>query len=77
MNNENNLKRKLVVSFSNGVECYGLIDLDFAISHVAELFPDASINVLIQKIENNNNCVCLYERINGEWIEHNNPKQPI
>ena len=45
------------------------MNLDFAISHFDESFPDVATTIVIYEVLSDNTEKILFERRNGEWID--------
>ena len=61
--------RNLKVVISNYPSRNGLMNLDFAISHFGEDFPEATTTITIYEVLSNNMEKKILERRNGEWID--------
>ena len=65
----NKIKR-LLITFSNGVQCSGVMSINFAIEHVAKLFNTNDIRVHIYEVcEVDNSLTLLLKQVDGEWKE--------
>ena len=63
-----NTNKMLLVTFSNGVQCSGVLSVNFAKNHVSQLFPDKDISVNIYEVfEADNSRTLLWKRVDGAW----------
>ena len=61
--------RRLKIVISNDPAREGCMNLDFAISHFGENFPEESTTITIYEVLSDNTEKKLFERRNGEWID--------
>ena len=62
-------KKELLISLSNGNVCHGIMNLNFAISHFSEDYPEAETTITIYEISSEGRYTKLCERKDGEWID--------
>lgn len=62
---------KLIISLSNGIQCSGVMSVDFAKYHFGNMFNNSEIHISIMKFNQSSGSLTkLYERIDGEWKEY-------
>ena len=64
------MNKRLIITFSNGVQCSGLLSVNFAKDHVSKLFSDEEVCVNIYEVSKiDNSLTLLWKRVNGDWKE--------
>ena len=65
-----NINKRLLITFSNGVQCSGLLSVNFAKEHISQLFSEEDVCVNIYEISKTDNSLTpLWKRVNGDWKE--------
>ena len=64
------MNKRLIITFSNGVQCSGLLSVNFAKEHVSQLFSDKEVCVNIYEVSKiDNSLTLLWKRVKGNWKE--------
>ena len=63
-----NKNKRLLITFSNGVQCSGLLSVNFAKEHISQLFSDEEICVNIYEVSKTDNSLTpIWKRVKGDW----------